>query len=86
MKRANKIRKIVTRVAAGVMFALLLAFNLQIGWAQPNSSNLSLSALTQSSFTTAEVSTGMTCKSGDGSTVCHCTNGCAVTWRSCFCT
>jgi hypothetical protein len=53
MKKAEKIRKIVIRIAAGVMFAFLLAFNLQIGVGSNGSFHLSLSKLAFGMFTPA---------------------------------
>jgi hypothetical protein len=86
MKRANKIRKIVTRIAAGVMLAFLLAFNLQIGVGSNGSSHLSLSKLAFGMFTPAVSGTGGGCGSqsnynvvikgsSDGHYVYKCTSG-----------
>jgi hypothetical protein len=63
MKKAEKIRKTVTRISAGVIFALLLAFNLQIGVGSNGNSHLSLSKAAFGMFTPAESSTGGGCGS-----------------------
>jgi hypothetical protein len=46
MKKAERIRKLVTRISAGVLFTALLIVNLQIGLVGNNNQNYSLSDLT----------------------------------------
>jgi hypothetical protein len=75
MKKTNKIRKIVIRVAAGVMFAFLLAFNLQIGVGSNGSSHLSLSKLAFGMFIPAIGGTGV----GDCFSCCYQTHAICVT-------
>jgi hypothetical protein len=59
MKKANKIRKMVTRIFAGVIFACLLVVTLQISFqGSGNSSRLSLAALTFGLFQPAMAATG----------------------------
>jgi len=58
MEKAKKVRKIVTRVSAGVMLAALLMFNLQLSWQSNGRSQLSLSDLTVGLFTPAAYASG----------------------------
>jgi hypothetical protein len=57
MKKAEKIRKLVTHISAGVIFAVLLVFTLQIGVQGNSRSAMNLSALTFGLFSPAVAAT-----------------------------
>jgi hypothetical protein len=75
MKKAERVRKIVTRISAGVIFATLLIVNLQIGVFSNGSSQLSLSKLAFGMFAPAV---------GEGGGVAYatCPSDCSI-WLSC---
>jgi hypothetical protein len=85
MEKANRVRKIVTRTAAGVLFVTLLIFNLQIGVFGSGNSQLSLSTLAFGMFTPA-AGEGGGCSDGGVYTL-SCYNaydGCSWWWpRDC---
>jgi hypothetical protein len=81
MKEAEKIRKLVTRSAAGVLFALLLVFNLQLGQATPINSSLSLSDLAAGPFTVAPAGTCHATLGAD----CQCKGACSAGIFRCHC-
>jgi hypothetical protein len=58
MKKINNFRKLVTRIATGILFVLLLVINLQINMNNSGGSHLSLSHLALGLFTTAVAATG----------------------------
>jgi hypothetical protein len=66
MKKEEKIRKTVTRISAGVIFAVLLVFTLQIGVQGNSSSAMGLSALTFGLFSPAVAATSPGSGGGGG--------------------
>jgi hypothetical protein len=72
MKNAEKVRKLVTRISAGVIFAALLIVNLQISVFSNGNSQLSLSKLAYGMFVPALG------EGGGGSAGAVCPQDCSV--------